>query len=194
MLAFTHTYFSDLQMEVISPTGKTVRLFERSCESSRGSVILTYDDSGVTLGCTVRTLQTVTPFEPLAAFNGDLAQGVWTFRIRDAFKNDTGTLDSASIQICTKTFTLGTSDFNSNDFSLYPNPNKGNFNIQFTSQSGNEIKVVVHDLLGRKLFEKAYDNNGNFNQNIQLQNMQAGLYLVSVYDGDAKQVKKLVIK
>jgi hypothetical protein len=34
----------------------------------------------------------------------------------------------------------------------YPNPNKGNF-IQFTSQSGNEIKVSVHDLLGRKLFE-----------------------------------------
>jgi hypothetical protein len=45
----------------------------------------------------------------------------------------------------------------------YPNPNKGNFNIQFTSQSGNEM-VLVHDLLGRKLF--AYENTGNFNQNI----------------------------
>ena len=193
-LAFTHTYFSDLQMEVISPSGKTVRLFDRSCESSKGSVLLTYDDSGTDLGCTTRTLQTVTPFEALATFNGDLAQGVWTFRIRDKFKNDTGTVDSASIEICTKTFTLSTSDFNMNDFSLYPNPNKGNFNIQFTSQSGNELKVIVHDLLGRKLFEKAYDNNGNFNQNIQLPTMQAGLYLVSVYDGEAKQVKKLVIK
>ena len=193
-VAFTHTYFSDLQMEVVSPTGKTVRLFDRSCESSKGSVILTYDDSGVDLGCTTRTPQTVTPFEPLAAFNGDLAQGIWTFRIRDNFKNDTGTLDSASIQICTKTFTLGTSDFIMNDFSLYPNPNRGNFNIQFSSQSGNEIKVLVHDLLGRKLFEKAYDNKGDFNQNVQLPNLQAGLYLVSVYDGEAKQVKKLVIK
>ncbi|MDG2433054.1 reprolysin-like metallopeptidase [Flavobacterium sp.] len=193
-VAFTHTYYSDLQMEVVSPTGKTVRLFDRSCESTRGSVILTYDDSGTDLGCTVTTQQTVTPFEPLTAFNGDLAQGVWTFRIRDAFRNDNGTLDSASIQICTKTFTLGTSDFAVNDFSLYPNPNKGNFNVQFTSQSGNEIQIVVHDLLGRQLYKKAFENTGGFNQNIQLPNLQAGLYLVSVFDGDAKQVKKLVIK
>jgi hypothetical protein len=28
--------------------------------------------------CTVRTLQNRYPFEALAAFNGDLAQGVWT--------------------------------------------------------------------------------------------------------------------
>lgn len=193
-LAFTHTYFSDLQIEVISPTGKTVRLLERSCENSRGSVLLNLDDDGGTLGCNVTTLQTAAPFEPLAAFNGDLAQGVWTFRIRDAYTNDSGTLDSASIQICTKTFSLGTSDFIMNDFSLYPNPNRGNFNIQFSSQSGNKIKVLVHDLLGRKLFEKAYDNKGDFNQNVQLPNLQAGLYLVSVYDGDAKQVKKLVIE
>ena len=193
-VSFTHNYFSDLQMEVVSPTGKTVKLFDRSCQSSKGSVMLAYDDAGGELGCTVRTLQTVAPFEALAAFNGDLAQGVWTFRIRDSIQNDTGTLDAASIQICTKTFTLGTTDFDVNDFSLYPNPNKGNFNIQFTSRSGNEIKVLVHDLLGRKLFEKSFDNNGDFNQNIQLQDLQAGLYLVSVYDGDAKQVKKLVIK
>ena len=167
---------------------------ERSCENSRGSVLLNLDDDGGTLRCNVATLQTVAPFEPLAAFNGDLAQGVWTFRIRDAFANDSGTLNSASIQICTKTFTLGTKDFDANDFSLYPNPNKGNFTVQFSSQSGNEIKILVHDLLGRKLFEKAYENTGAFNQNIQLQDLQAGLYLVSVYDGDAKQVKKLVIK
>jgi hypothetical protein len=51
----------------------------------------------------------------------------------------------------------------------------------------------VHDLLGRKLFEKAYDNTGSFNQNIQLQDIQTGLYLVSIYDGDAKQVKKVII-
>lgn len=193
-VGFTHTFFSDLQMEVISPTGKTVKLFERSCESSKGSVLIAYDDAGTDLGCTVRTLQTVAPFQALAAFNGDLAQGVWTFRIRDSFRNDTGTLDSASIEICTKTFTLGTTEFEINDFTLYPNPNKGNFNIQFSSKSGNKIKILVHDLLGRKFFEKAYDNNGNFNQNIQLQNLQAGIYLVSVFDGDAKQVKKLVIK
>jgi hypothetical protein len=89
-------------MELLSPTGKTVRLFDRSCEGSKGIVILTYD-SGVDLGCTTRTPQTafLSLWPHLMAI---WLQGVWTFRIRDAFKNDTGTLDSASIQICTKTF------------------------------------------------------------------------------------------
>jgi hypothetical protein len=41
-------------------------------------------------------------------------------------RNDVGTLDAASIQICTKSFTLNTTDFFVlTDFSLYPNPNKG---------------------------------------------------------------------
>jgi hypothetical protein len=66
--------------------------------------------------------------------------------------------------------------------------------IQFTSQSGTAVKVMVHDLLGRKLFDKEYENTSNFNQNIQLQNMQAGIYLVTVIDGSRKEVKKLVIE
>ncbi len=190
---FTHTFFSDLQMEVVSPSGKTVKLFNNGCENSSGSVKLSFDDSGSPIGCGVRTLQKVLPLDALGVFNGDLAEGVWTFRIRDAIRNDTGTLDAASIQICTKSFTLNTPDFVLTDFSLYPNPTKGNFNVQFSSQSGNDIKILVHDLLGRMLFEKTYDNTGAFNQNIQLQDLQAGLYLVSIYDGDAKQVKKLVV-
>jgi hypothetical protein len=48
----------------------------------------------------------------------------------------------------------------------------------------------VHDLLGRKLFEKHTNNNGNFIEKHNY-NLQAGLYLVSVYDGEAKQVKKV---
>jgi hypothetical protein len=37
-------------MEVISPSEKTVKLFERSCESSKGSVLIAYDDDGSALG------------------------------------------------------------------------------------------------------------------------------------------------
>jgi hypothetical protein len=114
----------------------------------------------------------------LGIFNGDLAGEFGRLGSR-WIRNDVGTLDAASIQICTKSFTLNTTDFVFlTDFSLYLTL-KGNFNVQFSSQSGNDIKILVHDL-GRKLFEKAYDNTGSFNQNIQLQDIQAGLYLVSM--------------
>lgn len=191
---FTHPYLSDLQIEVISPQGTTVKLFDRSCGTTSNTLSLNYDDSGDALSCAETNTQTVEPFEPLAGFNGQNPQGVWTFRIRDAYEGDLGTLNSASITICTQTFTLDAPEFQINDFVLYPNPNKGNFNVQFTSTSSNGVKVLVHDLLGRKLFENKFENKTNFNENIQLKNAQPGVYLLTVVDGDRKDVRKIVIE
>lgn len=194
-VGFTHAYLSDVQIDVISPQGTTVVLFERSCGATNSSLLLNYDDDlGGKIVCGTTTAQTVSPFEPLAAFNGQNPQGVWTFRIRDAYTGDVGTLNSASINICTQTFTLAAPDFQINDFVLYPNPNKGNFNIQFTSKSSSGVKVSVHDLLGKKLFENEFENNTNFNENIQLKNVQPGLYLLTVMDGERKEVRKIVIE
>lgn len=193
-VGLTHTYLSDVQIDLVSPLGTTVRLFERSCGSTSGSLVLNYDDLGGVLACGTTTAQTVAPFEPLSAFNGQNQQGAWTLRVRDAYQANVGTLDSASITICTQTFTLAAPDFQINDFVLYPNPNKGNFNIQFTSASSNGVKVLVHDLLGRKLFENKFESNSNFNENIQLKNVQPGLYLLTVIDGDRKEVRKIVIE
>jgi len=193
-VSFTHSYLSDVEMEIVSPQGTTVKLFDKSCGSTNSTLLLKYDDMGGDIICGTTTLQNVAPFQPLAAFNGENPSGNWTFRIRDNYPGDKGTLNSASIAICTNTYTLSAEDFKIDDFALYPNPNKGNFTIQFTSQSNNEVKVLVHDLLGRKLFEKEYEINNNFNKNIQLQDMQAGVYLLTVIDGDRKEIKKLVIR
>ena len=191
---FTHTFLSDVEMEVVSPLGTTVKLFDRSCASTKSTLNLVYDDSGVDLVCGSAILQTVSPFQPLAAFNGENPSGTWTFRIRDAFKNDTGTLNSASIAICTQLYELLPVSSDINDFGMYPNPNQGNFTIQFTSQSATGVQVYVHSLLGMKLFEKEYVKKDFFNENIQLQQLQSGIYLLTVIDGDRKVVKKLVIE
>ncbi|UPT71828.1 MAG: M12 family metallo-peptidase [Flavobacterium sp. JAD_PAG50586_2] len=89
---------------------------------------------------------------------------------------------------------LGTEDFGFNDFTLYPNPNKGSFNIQFDSTTGNDIQVDVFDMRGRKIFGNQYSNQATFNENIQLNGTQSGVYLVSVSDGNKKVVKRLIIE
>ena len=94
----------------------------------------------------------------------------------------------------TLTPALATDSFELDNFALYPNPNSGNFTIQFNSTSSNDINVSVYDLRGRSIFEKQYANTGLFNQNLQLNNLQAGIYLVTVKDGDKKVVKKIVIQ
>jgi hypothetical protein len=60
-------------------------------------VLLSYDDSGL-ISCVATSLQTVVPFQTLAAFNGKTSKDIG-FRIRDAYETDTGILNSASINI-----------------------------------------------------------------------------------------------
>jgi len=89
---------------------------------------------------------------------------------------------------------LGTEDLVFNNFSIYPNPSKGSFNIKFDSVSNDDVKVNVFDMRGRKIFENTYSNETTFNQNIQLNNVLAGVYLVAVTDGKNKVVKRIIIE
>lgn len=90
--------------------------------------------------------------------------------------------------------TLGNEDFEFASLNVYPNPNKGNFTIELQSDSSNLINVSVFDLRGRQIFDRKFANNGTFNQNINLENTQAGVYLVTITDGIKKTVKKIVIE
>ncbi len=188
----THERLSDLEIQIVSPQGTTVRLFNKSCPSLNSTLILNFDDSGSALDCSKITEQIVIPVNELSAFNGQTQQGTWTFRVRDAVSGMFGKINSASVNICTKTFTLGTDDFETLDFALYPNPNKGSFTVQFASQSNN-VQVFVHDILGKSVYTKTFEASGDFNQNIQLPNVSAGIYLVTVIDGNRRTVKKIIV-
>ncbi len=90
--------------------------------------------------------------------------------------------------------TAANEEFGFTNFSIYPNPNKGNFNVKFDSSTSNAISIMVHDVRGRIIFEKQYPNTGLFSQNLQLDNVQSGVYLVTVKDGDQKIVKRIVVE
>lgn len=188
-----HTFMSDIQIEIVSPQATNVILQMDNCGTKLNVV---YDDSGSTLNCNLTTLQKVLPKEPLSVFNGQDPANTWTLKFRDIGGGDIGTLNSASITICTKKYTtLSAEKLNLSNFALYPNPSKGQLNIHFSSQSNNDVKILVHDLLGRKVFENIYKKNGDaFDENIQLKDITSGLYLLTVVDGDRKEEKKIMIK
>lgn len=94
----------------------------------------------------------------------------------------------------TITPSLANEEFGFTNFSIYPNPNKGNFNVKFDSSTNNDIIIMVHDIRGRSIYEKQFPNTGLFSQNLQLDNVQSGVYLVSIKDGDQKIVKKIIIE
>jgi subtilisin-like proprotein convertase family protein len=87
-VSISHTFSGDLIVELIGPTGTTVRLHNRT-GSSADDVIRTYDQ-GV-----------VNPDGPgsLNDFNNKYAAGTWTLRISDNASSDTGTLNAWSLRI-----------------------------------------------------------------------------------------------
>jgi len=194
----THSYLSDVITDISSPTNPNtyVKAYNRFCGTTNGSLNLKMTTSSGTLDCGAgaATQQTVASGESFAVFNGQNPQGNWKLRAYDTFNGDDGTLNSWAIEICTQAITLTSEDFTINDLAIYPNPNNGNFNVQFTSNSSNEINVGVHDMRGREIFTKTYTNNGLFNENLQLNNVQTGIYMVTIQDGSSKVTKKIVVE
>ncbi|WP_264535476.1 reprolysin-like metallopeptidase [Flavobacterium sp. N1736] len=192
-LNVTHANFSDLEIQIVSPSGTAVQLFYRGCTGTDSTLSLQFDDSGAALDCAKTTTQIVFPTSVLGAFNGENPQGTWSLKVRDDVTGSFGTVNSASINICSQNYTLGTSEFDKAVFVLYPNPNKGNFTIQFESDSTKKIAVFVHDILGKSVYSNSFEATSNFNQNIQLQNVSAGIYFVTVIEGDKRTVKKIIV-
>lgn len=192
----THTWINDLTATLISPSGTQVQLFVQPCTSADiQNIVATFDDNGsnVVCGSNPGITGTVKSSQLLSAFNNENSTGNWTLRILDAFNQDGGTLNSWSLNICTVQ-TAGVVENNLKNFTLYPNPNNGNFTVQFESTTTNEIKINVHDISGRLVYNKSFQNNGMFLENLQLTETQAGVYFVTVIDGDIKTTKRVIIK
>lgn len=199
----THPKINDLYVGLLKPGTNAVAdiriLYQQGCSAFiNKNMITTFDDAATaTIACgSIDLGNTYKPLNTLDVFNGLNSAGNWRLTIADLAVPNSGTLNSFSLNICSSTTTvvLSNEDFSLTNFSIYPNPNNGNFTVQFDSKSSNEIKIGVHDLRGRQIFSKSYQNSGVFNQNLELNNVQSGVYLVTVQDGDRKEVKKIVIQ
>jgi subtilisin-like proprotein convertase family protein len=196
-LDITHTWINDLTATLTSPSGTVVTLFASQCDpnSSVNDVIATFDDSGSAIVCgnSPGISGVVLPAQALSTFNGENATGIWTLTVADAFNADGGSINAWSLDICSAS-ALSNAENQLENFTLFPNPNNGSFTIQFNSDSSSDILVGIHDMRGRAVYSKAYPNNGFFNETIQLNGLQSGVYLVNIQDGAKNIIKKVVIK
>lgn len=192
----THEYVEDITATLISPSGTQFRLFAAQCGSGQ-NVNATFDDAGATLVCgSVPAISgKVKPIQTFAPLNGTSSQGTWTLRVSDSANQDGGAINSWSLNICSAQPSLSVKTNVLSDLAIYPNPNSGNFNVKFTSQSASEkVQVAIFDISGRLIFEKDYQHETMFNQNIQLNSVQSGVYLARITDGESKVVKQIVVK
>ena len=191
----THPNLQNLVMAIIRPGGTIATYFNQQCTGS-ANMNVTFDAQGSVLTCASPTTGTYAPTSlNLDTFNGFSQLGNWQFGFKDVVAGNAGSINSIALEVCSQTLVLLANDtFEFDNFSLYPNPNDSNFTIQFDSKSNNKIGILVHDISGRKIFDKNFTNTGLFNQELHLDSAQAGVYLVTISDGDKKMVKRIVIQ
>ncbi len=80
-----------------------------------------------------------------------------------------------------------------NGIQLIPNPTTGKFIVSFDANSMDDIQVNVTDLTGRKVFKNNFGSTiGHFSQEIDLSNIQKGIYLVEIISGQSRANSKLI--
>jgi hypothetical protein len=130
----------------------------------------------------------------LSLFNETNPAGTWMIRAIDRFKGDVGTVNSASVTICTKEYTpINAVAVDLKEVLVYPNPFKGEFSVLFSSKFTSGVSILVHDILGRKVYENNFPSAPLFNETIQLGGVQAGIYLLKIIDNDTVTIKKITI-
>ncbi len=101
--------------------------------------------------------------------------------------NGTG---GSEFNIC---FTTGLQETNTlfSHFSISPNPSSGNITVEFVNpiQQGS---IVILNTLGEEVLEIPVSNESN--KNISIENIQAGIYFVNVFDGEMYYSKKLIVE
>jgi hypothetical protein len=90
------------------------------------------------------------------------------------------------------TNTLGNNDFVENNFSIYPNPNNGTFNIVLKELASN-YTIQIYDATGRTIVDYEYSNDTSLSQEIKIDNALTGLYFVTIKVADGGIINKKVI-
>jgi PKD repeat protein len=79
-----------------------------------------------------------------------------------------------------------------NNFSVYPNPNTGNFILKYTTTHHSELRVT--DMLGKIIYTEMVNANELKSKEINLSDVKAGVYLLTITNQNEKIVSKLIIE
>jgi len=85
-------------------------------------------------------------------------------------------------------FTLSVNQFETNNFSIYPNPTSTGF-VTIATNNSEAMSVAVYDILGKQVINQTINNN-----RLNVSELNSGIYIIKISQNNASVTKKLVIK
>ena len=120
--------------------------------------------------------------------------GIGRFGLRQDSTGETPSLTFDELRIGTTwdevtPTTLSNISFERNNFKLYPNPSKGE-TINISSNKNTDFEVTIFNMLGKEVLTK----NVKASTKLNVSNLQSGVYLVRMTQGNQSSTKKLIIQ
>ncbi len=115
------------------------------------------------------------------------------YTIKVNYKGELKGGEQAFAIAATGTELLGVEDHKLSGFSIYPNPASDQVNLNL-EKSGEEVAVEVFDINGRKVIQTKFDGASNFEESLNVSNLNSGVYFVKVNTDGKTATQKLIIK
>jgi subtilisin-like proprotein convertase family protein len=193
-ISLTHTYVQDMTITLVGPAAigsPVITLLSEPCGDD-DNINCTMDDSGTTPACSSMPAITglIAPVTELSSLNSLPADGVWTLKINDPYNGDGGVVNNFSIDLCRVQNVLYVVSNSILQTSVYPNPSKGIVNITIPSLT-ETAAIKLFDIQGRQIYSTV---TNQIDSSFSIENLQDGLYLVTIANEQGSITKKIVLK
>jgi hypothetical protein len=105
--------------------------------------------------------------------------------------------DSNSVYPNAGTVGIKPIELRSSKLTIYPNPSKGNVNIEYTIETSSKVNLSIYNILGVKVAELANNNQSSgsykFNVSAADNDFHSGVYFISLIVNDKATLQRLVI-
>ncbi|MDZ4667985.1 MAG: T9SS type A sorting domain-containing protein [bacterium] len=156
------------------------------------SVILTLDTGKYTFKYTIGNWDDEESFAP-----GDpctITDGSFTNRFLNIADTNAIMVGAYCWNTCTICNAVGLEEQLLNHASLFPNPAKETLNIEFGQTVKAKTNVGIYNLLGAKVAEKSFLNANSGIISLDIQSLEAGVYLVKIEMNEAVKTYKIVVE
>ena len=196
----THTWDSDLSFYLRKGT-TGVKIINKVGGSGDNFVNTVLNDSATTpiASGTAPFTGSFQPSSPLAPFNTLNTDGTWSLVITDTATGDTGTLTGWCLIITYQCPTGGIQTVEIlNYYSLsqnYPNPFNPSTSIKFTMPKGDNVRLVVFDILGREVMTlvNEFKSSGSYEVNFDASTLSSGVYFYRLEAGEFTDTKRMLL-
>jgi hypothetical protein len=88
---------------------------------------------------------------------------------------------------------LGTSNFNDELLTVYPNPSDGNYTLEFNANESKEIRYTIYNIAGQRIRQNRLSiSAGKTKAALNISGMAGGMYMLELNDRNATKKIKLI--